>query len=138
MAGYIETSDDDRLPGKFIHNMHEASIAENIIEITRQHLPPDGRGRVKAIRLKIGECSGIEPESLRFCFEALVSHTDLQGATLAIESVPFRIACRQCGEVTRTEFGFMECGQCHGMETRVVSGHEMQITEIEITEEEPV
>lgn len=116
--------------------MHETSISQNIIEITRRHLPPGSGARVKSVRLKIGECSGIEIESLRFCFEALTSDTDLQGAVLDIEHIPFCVACRTCGETSRTEFGMMVCARCGSTETVVVSGQEMQVTEIELADEE--
>lgn len=68
--------------------MHELSIAHEIVETVRRHLPPDGTRPVKRVSLKVGALNRITPDSLRFCFEAASRGTAVEGAELAIEETP--------------------------------------------------
>lgn len=67
--------------------MHELSIAQSILVIVRQHLPEDRNREVKSVKLKVGNLSGIVPESLQFCFQMASEGTEMQGARLEIEPV---------------------------------------------------
>lgn len=112
--------------------MHELSIAQNILDIVRQSVPTDELKNVRFIRLKIGSLSGVVAESLEFCVSAVVAGTSLSGAKLAIEHVPFRVRCDTCGHEFTNEIGYVVCPECAGVETRVISGRELQVTEIEL------
>ncbi len=110
--------------------MHELSIAESILEIVRAHAPP-GR-TVTSIRVRVGALSGVVPDSLEFCFTAITQDTPLAAARLALEFIPFVIQCRTCGVRSDTEPGLALCPGCGGTDTRIVSGTELQVAEIEI------
>jgi len=43
---------------------------------------------VTRVGLRLGALSGVDTESLRFCFDALVLETELQPLELAIEQSP--------------------------------------------------
>ena len=53
------------------------SIAAAVLETLRAESANHGGARVARAGLRIGELSGVEPESLRFCLETLVSGSDL-------------------------------------------------------------
>ncbi|OGU25224.1 MAG: hydrogenase maturation nickel metallochaperone HypA [Ignavibacteria bacterium GWA2_54_16] len=112
--------------------MHELSIAQNILEIVRQSVPEDELEDVRVIRLKVGTFSGVVAESLDFCVSAVVAGTSLSGAKLAIDHVPFRIRCQTCEREFTNDLGYVACPECGGVETTVVSGRELQVTEIEL------
>jgi hydrogenase nickel incorporation protein HypA/HybF len=114
--------------------MHELSVAQNIVEIIQQHVPESEWERVAAVRLKIGACAGIVPDSLEFSFQALTADSCLGRAKLEIETIPFRIHCHACGTTVENEAGFAVCSQCGSMDTKILSGSEMDITEIELSE----
>ena len=116
--------------------MHELSIAQNIVEIIQQYVPESERGRVTAVRLKIGAVAGIVPESLEFSFQAITVESLLSHARLEIESIPFRIHCNACDTTTENEVGFALCSKCGSTDTKILSGSELHITEIEIAEPE--
>ena len=118
--------------------MHELSVAQSIVEIIQQHVPEQEWGRVTAVRLKIGTIAGVVPESLEFSFQAITAESLLLHARLEIESVPFRIHCNTCNTTAENEVGFALCGTCGGTNTKILSGSELYITEIEITEPEVV
>jgi hydrogenase nickel incorporation protein HypA/HybF len=114
--------------------MHELSVAQSIVEIIQQHVPESEWNCVAAVRLKIGAVAGVVPESLEFSFQAITAESPLNHARLEIESVPFRIHCNTCGTTSENEVGFVMCGTCGSTDTKILSGSELYITEIEITE----
>lgn len=115
--------------------MHELSIAQNIVEIVEQHLPEIGVREVKSVKLKVGDLSGVVPDSLRFCFDAITAGTRLQSAVIEIEHVPFVVRCNKCGEDSTNESGVVFCDSCGGRDVSIISGNELRITEIEILDE---
>lgn len=110
--------------------MHELSVARNIIETVEQNVPADERKSVKAVVLKAGEFSGVVTDSLKFSWEAIVHGTPLQGSELIIEPVPFRLKCNVCGSETGNVYGLRECSECRSMDTNVIQGEELIISEI--------
>ncbi len=117
--------------------VHELSIANNILDIIRQHVPVDQFSLVKSIRLKIGDQAGVVVDSLEFSFSALTAESPLRGARLEVERIPFVVSCRQCGESAPSESGIVACPRCGSVETTIVSGTELRVTEIELLEPEP-
>jgi len=116
--------------------MHELSVAQSIIEIIQQHIPETEWARVAAVRLKIGAVAGVVPDSLEFSFQAITAESLLSHARLEIESVPFRIHCNTCDATGENEIGFAVCSTCGSTDTKMLSGSELNITEIEVTEPE--
>ena len=116
--------------------MHELSIATNIIE-TVKHIVPEKQWKdIDVIRLKIGTGAGVVADSLKFSFDAVKAETKIDNAHLEIESVPFRIHCNSCNEDGENESGIALCGKCGSADTKIISGTELIISEIEITEQE--
>ncbi len=114
--------------------MHELSIAQNILEIVESNLPPPPAPAVRSVKVRVGELSGIDPESLDFCFSAITSETRLQGTLLDIERVPLRCSCRSCSnQFVPEEFNFL-CPGCKGTNVEILSGRELQVVEIELEE----
>jgi hydrogenase nickel incorporation protein HypA/HybF len=114
--------------------MHELSIAQNIVEIIHKHVPEKEWQKVVSVHLKIGAIAGVVPDSLNFSFQAITADTPLNNARLEVESIPFRIICNACGLTTENEIGFMVCGECGSGNTKILSGSELDIAEIEIAE----
>ena len=113
--------------------MHELAIAQSIVEAVEAKAVECDAARVKSVRLKIGEASGIVADSLTFSFEMLAAENPaLRGAHLLIDSVPHRARCRHC----HTEFAVInyvaQCPTCQEWSDEVVSGTELQIVEMEI------
>src|ERR1035441_1074541 len=57
--------------------MHEMSIAGSMLEAVRAESARHN-AHVLAVGVKIGELSGLDAESLRFCFDALVQDTETE------------------------------------------------------------
>jgi len=64
--------------------MHELGIANSVLEAVEAEAKQRAAKPVK-VGLRVGELSGVEPDSLAFGFEALTAGTEWQGLELAIE-----------------------------------------------------
>ncbi|MCX6139177.1 MAG: hydrogenase maturation nickel metallochaperone HypA [Ignavibacteriales bacterium] len=114
--------------------MHELSIAQSILDIIVSNVPEDQLHYVRTVSLKVGKSSGIVPESLEFCFMAITAETNLCQARLNIEKIPFVIHCHTCGLEQENEVGSALCASCGSVDTTILSGTEMQFSEIELDE----
>ena len=87
---------------------------------------------MRRIVLDIGALSAVEPEAMRFCFEAIASGTAAEGAELAIEDVAGAGWCRDCGKTVALAERFGPCPECGGFKVRMTAGDEMRIRELEV------
>ncbi|MBN1634363.1 MAG: hydrogenase maturation nickel metallochaperone HypA [Ignavibacteria bacterium] len=110
--------------------MHELSIAQNIFDLVRENV--NGNARVKNINMKLGEISGVVSESLEFCFEVITKGTELENAVLKIEKIPVTAKCNECNLEFNVENLFFLCPECGSPDVKILTGTEMQVTEIEI------
>jgi hydrogenase nickel incorporation protein HypA/HybF len=78
--------------------MHEVGIASGILDAVRKETKSHEPARAVKVGVRIGEMAGIDPQSLAFCFEALVKGSDLEPLDLAIET----------GAVDELEFAYLE------------------------------
>lgn len=115
-----------------VMTMHELSLAQSVLDIVRQYVPPDDHVSVRAVRMKVGELSGVVSESLAFCFEAITSGTPLGGARLEIEQVPLRCRCRTCRAESRIQENRFRCSACGSGEIDIIAGRELQVLDIEV------
>lgn len=69
--------------------MHELSLVEDLVDVIEDRLAaPDLAGRaLVAIRLRVGVESGVLPDAMAFCWEAVVTATALAGSRLEIVEV---------------------------------------------------
>ena len=118
--------------------MHEVSIARNVVDHVVRSVDPDDLDRVGLVRLRIGDMSGVVADSLEFCFSAIVQGTPLEHARIEIESLPFVIRCRTCGERSSNVLGIAVCELCGSSDTHVESGMELDIVSLELREQLPV
>lgn len=109
--------------------MHELSIAEELLGIIVDNAQKAGVRRVSEVSLRIGDHSGILPESLEFAFEVLSHGQITDGARLRIERVPPLFTCAGCGNrVSKDE---ETCGRCGGTEMRFEGGDQLELLSFE-------
>lgn len=113
--------------------MHELSIAQSIADAVQIKAEECHAVRVRSVRLRIGDASGIVTNSLAFCFEMIASFSPLlEGACLLIDHVPHRAYCRHCvREFAVTNFVAL-CPACEKWSAEVISGDELSILDMEI------
>ena len=112
--------------------MHEVSICESILDILKDEAKKNSASKVTAVRLKIGELSGVVEDALRFAFEVVTKGSIAEGASLVIEEVPLTARCKACGMEFHIVGYAFSCKHCESPEIQVVSGREMQIEDIDL------
>lgn len=112
--------------------MHEMALAEGVLQIIEEQAKQQNFARVKAVWLEIGQLSSVEPEAMRFCFDAVVRDTIADGARLEIVIVDGGGQCMNCGQTVKLQAVYDACPACGGYPVNPVSGTEMRIKELEV------
>jgi len=112
-------------------------VCREIIEIAVASIPADLKNaQVKRVNLKVGKLTAVVPESLHFCFQIAVQDTPLCDAELNIEEISLKVRCTDCNvEWTAHEPVFV-CRKCNGGSVKMLSGRELDITSIEVVDED--
>jgi len=85
--------------------VHELSVATELYRLCRSEQRRHGAGALLEVQVDCGELSAVEPELLRFAWQALVQGGPDEGARLEIRWCPARQLCPQCGEVAERQLG---------------------------------
>lgn len=112
--------------------MHEMSLCESVIRILESEAERQGFSRVKVVRLEIGRLSQVEPEAMRFCFEAVKRDTIAAEAALEILGPPGQAWCMDCSKAIEIARRYDPCPHCGGHRLQVTGGEEMRIKELEV------
>jgi hydrogenase nickel incorporation protein HypA/HybF len=65
--------------------MHELGLANGIFDIVRQYVPASQAAAVRRVRVDLGARANVVPESLAFCFDAIVTGTLYSQAFLTLD-----------------------------------------------------
>lgn len=112
--------------------MHEMSLAEGVLQLVEDTARRESASRVKLVVLEIGRLSSVEPEAIKFCFEAVTHGSIAQGAALEIIAVPGAGWCMQCAETVPMTELYGACPKCDSHQVQPTGGTEMRVKEIEI------
>jgi hydrogenase nickel incorporation protein HypA/HybF len=113
--------------------MHEASIAQSILDIAIRECSRNGYERIERIKVEIGLLNSIHKDSLLFAFNALKTNTIAESAQLDIEEKPVGGHCNDCERYFTTNDIFVfSCPLCGGMNFSINQGRELNIIEMEV------
>lgn len=112
--------------------MHEMSIAEGVLKLVEETASREQANRVKLVVLQIGKLSSVEPEALRFCFDAITRGSIAEGAALEIVDVSGAGWCTPCAATVAIADLFGACPVCGSFQVQASSGMEMRVKEIGI------
>jgi hydrogenase nickel incorporation protein HypA/HybF len=112
--------------------MHEASIAQSIIDIVTEQVEKGGFRSVSRVAVKVGHLSAIVPESLDFAFKALARGTAAGAATLEINEVAGEGRCRSCEHAFEADSFFVICPECSSGDVEIVGGDELTIESMDV------
>ncbi|HEY3443667.1 MAG TPA: hydrogenase maturation nickel metallochaperone HypA [Paludibaculum sp.] len=112
--------------------MHEMGIAQSVIDMATREAQLKNARAVLRVSLSIGELSGVDTESLVFCFDCLKQDTLLASAALEIAYKRRRHRCPSCAH----EFDILNlelaCPQCQNEATQFLSGDELELSQLEL------
>lgn len=111
--------------------MHEVSIIENVIKIVSEKAIENKLAKVNKVSLKIGELSGVLPESLNFAFKNCIINTMLEDSILEIERVEAVADCKDCGIEFPIDHFNKLCPNCNRFCSSIISGYELYVNTIE-------
>ena len=114
------------------NKMHEMAIAEGILDIALDYAKKNNGTKIHEIGLLLGEMSGVETESLEFCFASLVKGTIAEEAVLKLHRVPLVGRCRKCGQEVPIEHYNFICSKCSEGALDIISGRELQVEYLEV------
>jgi len=112
--------------------MHEMGIASSVLDAVRTEAGRYPGSKPSRVGLRLGEWSGVDVESLRFCFEALVTGSDLAGLRLDIDYRERRNRCERCGAEFAVHNYETSCPECKSEATTAMSGTELDIAYLEL------
>lgn len=114
--------------------MHEVGIMASAMDAVLEQARAHGATRVHRIVLRIGALAGVEPESLRFAFDAVTRETIAAEATLEVDAVPARAYCAACADEFAVEGGFVvSCPRCGCLSGDLRRGRELELSRIEMS-----
>ena len=116
--------------------MHEFSLVSSILETALSVAAEHGDLPIETVVVEIGALRQVVPEALAFAFEAAVKDTLAADAELDWREIPARIACAQCAEEYAPADVFWICPACGAPGGRVVTGEELLLKSVTLTEPE--
>jgi len=112
--------------------MHETSIVNSIMRTLEMEFEQEKLNKMKAIYVKVGILSNIEPRLLYNAYEAShMMNPKYQNVKLHIEMSELKIQCESCNHITDVkEYRFL-CDNCQKPSKNIVQGEEMLIHKVE-------
>lgn len=110
--------------------MHELGIAMEVLRACHAHMG-EAPARLERVSLAIGELSAVEPELLRFAWEAATKGTPDEGAELDVTWCRAKQVCAACGEIPERAVGgwLPLCPRCENP-LRVEGGQELDLVQL--------
>ena len=112
--------------------MHEMALCESVVQILERQALAQQFSRVISIRLAIGALASVEPEAMRFSFDAVARGTLAEGARLEIIYEPGSAWCMFCARAVEVKRRFEECPHCRNELLQLTSGDELRVNELEV------
>lgn len=112
--------------------MHEASIAQSILDIVLETATKNGASKVRSVNLLIGKLSAIETSSLTTAFDVLKEGTIANESVLNIELIDIKGRCADCGFESVYEEYYFTCKKCGSYNVEILEGEELSIKDIEV------
>ena len=112
--------------------MHELGITKRILDIALRTASEQKASKIKAVRLKVGEWTSIEPSCIEFYFTAIAVDTPAEGASVIIERIPLEAKCIACGNPFVPTNLIFKCPGCGSPDVEIMSGREFFVESVEV------
>lgn len=112
--------------------MHELSIARALIDLVRLHLPEGAL--LRSVCVRIGPLQGVDPDSMRFAWQAVTVGGPLQGSELSLTYTPWDLHCRVCGRCWRSDSWSESC-LCGSTDVDPAGTDELTLISLEVDDD---
>ena len=110
--------------------MHEYSVVQALYEKVAAEAAARHAKSVHAVRVRIGELSGIEIELLETAWNTFRVRTVCDAASIEVERVPAEWVCVSCAAAV-PKGGVLTCRRCGGP-ARLAAGDEIVLRQIDM------
>jgi hydrogenase nickel incorporation protein HypA/HybF len=115
--------------------MHELSIALSILEIAEEEAQRHNGAQIAAVHIKLGLLSGVVKEALIVAYEMASQTCGAPDSRLVIQEVPITVYCPTCqASQPIVSVQSFRCCTCGTLGSKILSGRELEVTGVEITE----
>ncbi|MDP2806259.1 MAG: hydrogenase maturation nickel metallochaperone HypA [Gallionellaceae bacterium] len=108
------------------------SLAESVLQIIQDSSAAENFQRVRGVTLEIGKLSAVEPEAMRFCFDAVTRGSIAEGATLEIIETAGAGICLACSASVEMQEKYGLCPHCGSAHLKVTAGDQMRVKDIAV------
>lgn len=112
-------------------NVHELAVCQALLGQVEDLAQEHHATSVATISLQIGPLSGVEIPLLRNAWPLASAGSIAETAELLIDRCPIRVHCETCGAESEASINRLLCGECGDYHTRLLSGDEMTLAQIE-------
>ena len=112
--------------------MHELAITQSILKIALDTAAGQHARRIRAIRLTLGPFSGVVPDCVQMYLDVLAKGTIAEGAKIEARTLPLRVQCRACGQVSEIDRRHIACPACGSVDLHRLSGREFLVDSLEV------
>lgn len=116
--------------------MHELSICQEIVHQITEIAADKNACSVDSVTVHIGPLSGIESHLLEQAFPFATAGTVAEHAELIVMNSPVRVHCQQCGADSDASANRLLCGKCGDYHTQLISGDEMLLASLSLTQKD--
>lgn len=120
--------------------MHEATIANSILDIVSRRCNELGGREVISLNVRIGAFRNVDLESLEFAFDAMKLHyPGFESCALLVEQIEVQALCSLNGHRYSPTFAqSFRCSLCEAGIGVLVAGEELDVTGFRLAEREEV
>jgi hydrogenase nickel incorporation protein HypA/HybF len=68
--------------------MHEVGMMQNILDAAVKRAKDEGAQHIRLVQMRVGEASGVVPDSLEFAFDIAKKGTIAADAKMQVENIP--------------------------------------------------
>ena len=112
--------------------MHEAHLAEDVVEVAVEEAKKQGATRIKSVRFKVGRKYLVVPEALEMGFRMAAEGTIAEGAALEVIQVPLEGKCRRCQAKVEGADPVLVCESCGSTDVEILKGNEMKLESLDV------
>lgn len=112
--------------------MHEMALSASVLRIIEEQAAAEGFRHVRSVVLEVGALAAVDPEALRFSFEAAARGGLAEGARLEIEVPPGEAWCADCERTVTIDERIAPCPRCGAYGLKVTGGDQMRVRELEV------
>lgn len=112
--------------------MHELSLCESILQTLEACARTQAFHRVKTVYLEVGALAAVDPDALRFSFDAVTRTTLADAARLEIIDVPGAGWCETCRVTSAVRQLFDACPRCGDYPLQIITGDGLKIKQLEV------